>query len=92
LVYEGLKALPLGNPSEGSPEPAPVPEPAPEPEPTTLVTVPVPAPTPDPVPQPPTGGTIAKYAQCGGTGWAGSGTCVAGTTCKYSNDWYSQCL
>ncbi|KAL3423278.1 PHB depolymerase family esterase [Phlyctema vagabunda] len=38
------------------------------------------------------GGTIAKYGQCGGTGWTGSGTCVSGTTCKYSNAWYSQCL
>lgn len=39
---------------------------------------------------PPVGGTIAKYGQCGGIGWTGSGTCVTGTTCKYSNDWYSQ--
>lgn len=41
---------------------------------------------------PPTGGTLKKYDQCGGTGWSGSGTCVAGTTCTYSNEWYSQCL
>lgn len=39
-----------------------------------------------------TGGTIPKYYQCGGTGWTGSGTCVAGTTCTYSNAYYSQCL
>jgi len=38
------------------------------------------------------GGSLAKYSQCGGTGWAGSGTCVSGTTCTYSNDFYSQCL
>ncbi|KAH8591740.1 putative acetyl xylan esterase [Bisporella sp. PMI_857] len=38
------------------------------------------------------GGTLPKYAQCGGQGWTGSGTCVAGTTCTYSNQWYSQCL
>ncbi|KAH8602223.1 carbohydrate-binding module family 1 protein [Bisporella sp. PMI_857] len=37
-------------------------------------------------------GTLPKYAQCGGSGWAGSGTCVEGTTCTYSNEWYSQCL
>lgn len=37
-------------------------------------------------------GGLAKYSQCGGNGWAGSGTCVAGTTCKYSNAYYSQCL
>ncbi|KAI9048590.1 hypothetical protein LZ554_007423 [Drepanopeziza brunnea f. sp. 'monogermtubi'] len=38
------------------------------------------------------GGTIPKYAQCAGLTWTGSGTCVAGTTCKYSSDYYSQCL
>ena len=37
-------------------------------------------------------GTIAKYGQCGGTGWTGTGTCVAGSTCTYSNAYYSQCL
>lgn len=37
-------------------------------------------------------GNLAKYAQCGGTGWTGSGACVAGTTCTYSNPYYSQCL
>lgn len=38
------------------------------------------------------GATVAKYGQCGGNGWTGSTTCAAGSTCKYSNDWYSQCL
>lgn len=38
------------------------------------------------------GGTLAKWSQCAGEGWTGSGTCVAGTTCTYSNAWYSQCL
>lgn len=38
------------------------------------------------------GGTLPKYSQCAGTGWTGSGTCVSGTTCTYSNAWYSQCL
>lgn len=37
-------------------------------------------------------GSLPKYSQCGGTGWTGSGTCVSGTTCTYSNAWYSQCL
>jgi len=40
----------------------------------------------------PTGGTIAKYGQCGGIGWTGSGTCAPGSTCTYSNAYYSQCL
>ncbi|KAH7098051.1 lipolytic enzyme [Auriculariales sp. MPI-PUGE-AT-0066] len=30
--------------------------------------------------------------QCGGQGWTGATTCVAGATCTYSNPWYSQCL
>ncbi|KAJ5715558.1 Glycoside hydrolase superfamily [Penicillium malachiteum] len=33
-----------------------------------------------------------KYGQCGGSGWTGATTCISGTTCTYSNDWYSQCL
>jgi cellulose 1,4-beta-cellobiosidase len=37
-------------------------------------------------------GTAPHWGQCGGSGWTGPTTCVAGTTCKYSNDWYSQCL
>lgn len=37
-------------------------------------------------------GTCATlYAQCGGQGWSGP-TCCSQGTCKYSNDWYSQCL
>jgi len=40
----------------------------------------------------PTGGACsAIYGQCGGNGWAGP-TCCSSGTCKYSNDWYSQCL
>ncbi|ETS85384.1 pectin lyase F [Pestalotiopsis fici W106-1] len=37
-------------------------------------------------------GSIALYAQCGGQGWTGSGSCVSGTTCKQWNDWYHQCV
>ncbi|EIN07098.1 cellobiohydrolaseII [Punctularia strigosozonata HHB-11173 SS5] len=32
------------------------------------------------------------YGQCGGIGWTGSTTCVAGATCTVLNDYYSQCL
>ncbi|KAF3107445.1 hypothetical protein TWF569_007936 [Orbilia oligospora] len=32
------------------------------------------------------------YAQCGGSGFTGSTTCVSGWTCVYSSEWYSQCL
>lgn len=33
-----------------------------------------------------------KYSQCGGLSYNGSNMCVAGSTCTYSNDYYSQCL
>ncbi|KAK6988109.1 lipolytic enzyme [Favolaschia claudopus] len=32
------------------------------------------------------------WGQCGGMGWTGPTTCVAGSTCTFSNNWYSQCL
>ncbi|KAH6679912.1 hypothetical protein F5X68DRAFT_212353, partial [Plectosphaerella plurivora] len=34
----------------------------------------------------------APWARCGGIGFTGPTTCVAGWTCVRSNDWYSQCL
>ncbi|KDQ55160.1 glycoside hydrolase family 5 protein [Jaapia argillacea MUCL 33604] len=37
-------------------------------------------------------GQAALYGQCGGTGWTGATTCVAGAVCTYSNAYYSQCL
>jgi poly(3-hydroxybutyrate) depolymerase len=39
----------------------------------------------------PTGSCSSLYGQCGGIGWAGPKCCSQGT-CKFSNDWYSQCL
>ncbi|KAK1834485.1 glycoside hydrolase family 131 [Podospora conica] len=44
------------------------------------------------IPSPPPTCTAAQYAQCGGVNFAGCTTCAAGLTCKFSNDWYSQCL
>ncbi|GJJ14227.1 Beta-glucosidase cel3A [Clathrus columnatus] len=32
------------------------------------------------------------YGQCGGQGWSGATTCASGSTCVYSNPYYSQCL
>ncbi|KAG0648201.1 hypothetical protein D0Z07_5535 [Hyphodiscus hymeniophilus] len=32
------------------------------------------------------------WGQCGGQGWTGPTTCIAGAYCFYSNPWYSQCL
>ena len=34
----------------------------------------------------------AKYAQCGGSGFTGCTTCVSGSTCQQTNDYYSQCV
>lgn len=34
----------------------------------------------------------AAYAQCGGTGFKGSTTCVSGYKCQFSNAYYSQCV
>jgi hypothetical protein len=40
----------------------------------------------------PTGGSCsALYGQCGGQGYTGP-TCCSSGTCKFSNDWYSQCI
>ncbi|KAK0617291.1 hypothetical protein B0T14DRAFT_538873 [Immersiella caudata] len=33
-----------------------------------------------------------QWEQCGGIGFQGLTACVAPFTCKYQNDWYSQCL
>jgi len=91
MILLGLKALPLGNPAEGgtpSDDPAPQDPGTPADPQTTFVTLPAPeAPT-----SAPEAGSLPKYAQCGGQGWAGSGACVSGTTCVVSNQWYSQCL
>ncbi|KAK0628349.1 glycosyl hydrolase family 61-domain-containing protein [Bombardia bombarda] len=40
----------------------------------------------------PSGCSLAKYAQCGGSGWTGCTACASGSTCSKSNDYYSQCL
>ncbi|KAH8684335.1 glycosyl hydrolase family 61-domain-containing protein [Tricladium varicosporioides] len=37
-------------------------------------------------------GTVAKYGQCGGTGFTGSTTCASGSTCTIQNPYYSQCI
>ncbi|GAA5908904.1 hypothetical protein JCM8208_005614 [Rhodotorula glutinis] len=37
-------------------------------------------------------GSVGAWGQCGGQGWTSDTCCVAGYTCVYSNDYYSQCL
>ncbi|KAL4938817.1 putative 1,4-beta-D-glucan cellobiohydrolase C [Aspergillus oleicola] len=34
----------------------------------------------------------ALYGQCGGDGWTGPTSCVAGAACSTQNQWYAQCL
>ncbi|TKW50987.1 Endoglucanase B [Colletotrichum tanaceti] len=34
----------------------------------------------------------APWGQCGGSGWTGPTTCVAGWQCVKAHEWYSQCL
>ncbi|KAH6843476.1 concanavalin A-like lectin/glucanase domain-containing protein [Chaetomium sp. MPI-CAGE-AT-0009] len=34
----------------------------------------------------------AKYGQCAGRTWNGCQSCEAGSTCRFQNDFYSQCL
>ncbi|KAF2497543.1 glycoside hydrolase [Lophium mytilinum] len=34
----------------------------------------------------------AAYGQCGGNGWSGGTTCVSGYYCRFSSDYYSQCV
>ncbi|TPX15848.1 uncharacterized protein E0L32_000182 [Thyridium curvatum] len=38
------------------------------------------------------GSCAAQWGQCGGQGWNGPTCCQSGSTCKASNQWYSQCL
>ena len=37
-------------------------------------------------------GQSQEWGQCGGIGWTGPTTCVAGSVCTKQNDYYSQCL
>ncbi|KAG9901371.1 FAD/NAD(P)-binding domain-containing protein, partial [Aureobasidium melanogenum] len=35
---------------------------------------------------------VPKWGRCGGIGYDGPTKCASGSTCKYQNDWYYQCL
>ncbi|KIM24807.1 carbohydrate-binding module family 1 protein, partial [Serendipita vermifera MAFF 305830] len=37
-------------------------------------------------------GTAPVYGQCGGASWTGPTVCASGSTCTFSNTWYSQCI
>jgi cellulose 1,4-beta-cellobiosidase len=54
-------------------------------------TVPVTSPSSSPTTSAP-GGTQTVYGQCGGMGFNGPTACASGSTCTFSNPYYSQCL
>ncbi|PNH58059.1 hypothetical protein VD0002_g9465 [Verticillium dahliae] len=56
------------------------------------VTTPTRAAPPTPTTASSGGAAAPKWGQCGGQGWTGPTTCVAGSTCQAQNQWYSQCL
>jgi hypothetical protein len=62
----------------------------PSPTVTTAVTTLRTSTTPS-VPQPTGGNCASLWSQCGGQGWTGPSCCSQGA-CKFSNDWYSQCV
>jgi cellulase len=37
-------------------------------------------------------GSIKEWAQCGGNGFQGAGSCASGLECKEWNPYYSQCI
>ncbi|KAK0667561.1 Alpha/Beta hydrolase protein [Cercophora samala] len=65
------------------------PNPNPQPQPTTA---PAPQPTQPTNPGNPGGNCAPRWAQCGGQGWNGPTCCESGSTCRASNQYYSQCL
>jgi hypothetical protein len=40
----------------------------------------------------PGGACAPKWAQCGGRGYSGPTCCQSGSTCRVSNEYYSQCI
>jgi hypothetical protein len=40
----------------------------------------------------PSGCSVEKWGQCGGSGYSGCTTCASGSTCKETNQYYSQCV
>ena len=93
VTFSNIKFGPIGSTfnSGGVVVPPPVSSvvTTPKPDPTTIVTSKT---TSTPVVVP-TGGALAeKWQQCGGQNWKGPTQCVAGSTCTFNNQWYSQCL
>ncbi|KDN62662.1 putative PHB depolymerase family esterase [Colletotrichum sublineola] len=63
------------------------------PQPGTTTRSSAPPPATSAASPPPAGGcTVARWGQCGGSGWTGCTACESPYTCQVSNQWYSQCL
>jgi len=48
--------------------------------------------SPTSTPVTPPAGTVPKFGQCGGQNYQGPTVCASGSTCTFSNAFYSQCL
>ena len=98
-IYNGRKAFPMPGPavwngaaSAGGSSTTPAKEEAAPPAAATTLATAVAPPAAAPTAAAPAAGAVAKYAQCGGKNFKGATSCVAGSTCKAANEWYSQCL
>ena len=102
VVYSDIQLNRLSTPAP-APKPTPTPTPAPAPKPTPTpnssnwncqqcVWMPTSTPSPAPVPTPSPSSCSAVWQQCGGKGWGGATCCQSGSTCKVTNEWYSQCI
>ena len=77
--YSNIRFGPIGSTTKGGVDPPPS-----SGTPASSTTRPGTSPTAGP--------TVPKYGQCGGRDYTGPTTCAAGSTCKVTNEWYSQCL
>ncbi|KAK3306133.1 carbohydrate-binding module family 1 protein [Chaetomium strumarium] len=84
----GCSGTGSGSPGGGSTSSAAGPGPS-----TTLVTSTTTSTSPAPATSTTASGCAAsQWAQCGGNNFSGCTSCAAPYTCKYINDWYSQCV
>jgi len=98
VTFSNIKTGPIGSTYSGSstgggaaPAP-PVSSSTKASTPATSATKPATSSTKATTPTPPAANCAAKWGQCGGQGWTGPTCCASGSTCKSSNQYYSQCL
>ncbi|KAL6871874.1 carbohydrate-binding module family 1 protein [Trichoderma novae-zelandiae] len=86
VVFSNIRWGDIGSTTNSTGSPPPPPPPPPPASSTTLSTIRTSTTSSSP------SCTQTHYGQCGGIGYKGCLVCTAGTACKYSNDYYSQCL